>query len=112
MISRSTWPNHHGGGGDRSAVEALLTDKGMIGDAIFGKTKVFIQSPETIFKLEAMREAKIPEVAICIQKTYRGVLARRVVVKMRAALKIGLVLFAIKSITILNYDLFFSLVVT
>ena len=98
MISRSTWPNHCGGGGDRRAVEALLTDKGMIGDATFGKTKVFIRSPETIFKLEEMREAKIPEVAICIQKTYRGVLARRRVAKMRAALKIGLVLFAIKSI--------------
>lgn len=89
MISRVTWPNYRGGG-DRDAVEALLKDQGMISDATFGKTKVFIQSPETIFSLEGRREAKIPEVVTFIQKIYRGILARRRVAKMRAALKIGL----------------------
>ena len=52
-------------------------------------TQVFIQSPETIFSLEGRREAKIPEVVTFIQKIYRGILARRRVAKMRAALKIG-----------------------
>jgi len=91
MIARATWPNYYkGGGGDKEAVRALLQEKKLANDATLGKTKVFIRSPETIFQLEEIRESVIPRVVTTLQKMVRGVLARRRVAKLRAALKIGL----------------------
>ena len=88
MINLQTWPNFRGS--DRDGVRVLLEALGLEKDATYGKTKVFIQSPETIFRLEGIREQKIPGVVILLQKNLRGVLARRRVAKIKAALKIGL----------------------
>ena len=88
LVTEKTWPNFRGC--DRDGVKVLLTDQHLVKDATFGKTKVFIQSPETVFRLEEIRQSKIPDVIIFIQKMVRGVLARRRAAKLRAALKIGL----------------------
>lgn len=51
MISNYTWPNFRGDS-DREAVEVLLSSTGYNKDVKYGKTKVFIRSPRTLFALE------------------------------------------------------------
>eukprot|EP00095_Tigriopus_kingsejongensis_P004033 maker-scaffold5_size1054832-snap-gene-3.11 protein:Tk04033 transcript:maker-scaffold5_size1054832-snap-gene-3.11-mRNA-1 annotation:"hypothetical protein CAPTEDRAFT_167519" len=89
IICPETWPRYTKGG-DRDAVQAILRHQKIEDDCTFGNTKIFIQSPETIFKLEQVRESKIPAVVIILQKHLRGVLARRHAKRMKAAYKIGL----------------------
>ncbi|VCX42430.1 unnamed protein product, partial [Gulo gulo] len=38
----------------------------------FGKTKIFIRSPKTLFFLEEQRRLRLQQLATLIQKTYRG----------------------------------------
>jgi myosin-1 len=49
MLSKKTWPNVRSS--DEEGVRTILTEHGLIKDATFGKTKIFIQSPETLFQL-------------------------------------------------------------
>merc|ERR1711962_63963 len=88
MICKETWPNPRGS--DRDGTQAILKSQKLDGDVTYGKTKIFIKSPETVFQLEEVRERKLPELIIFLQKMVRGTLARRRAKKMAAALKIGL----------------------
>jgi myosin-1 len=54
----------------------------------FGKTKLFVKEPSSLVRLEEAREAAIPRLVAKIQARYRGVLARRRVLKIRAVYKI------------------------
>jgi myosin-1 len=76
MISRFTWPNFKEGD-DKEGTKVLLEDKSLLHDVTFGKTKVFIRSPSTLFKLEQQRSNIIPGIVIFLQKMCRGTLARR-----------------------------------
>jgi myosin-1 len=49
MLSKKTWPSIRSS--DEDAVRTILTEQNLIKDATFGKTKIFIQSPETLFHL-------------------------------------------------------------
>ena len=49
MLSKKTWPNIRTS--EEEAVRTILTEQGLIKDAVFGKTKIFITSPETLFHL-------------------------------------------------------------
>ena len=89
MICDETWPNYTKGS-DRLAAQAILKSQGVESDCTYGNTKVFIQNAETVFNLERAREAKIPSIVLVLQTRLRGVLARRVAAKMRAAYRIGL----------------------
>lgn len=51
MISHYTWPNFRGDS-DKEAVEVLLENTGFHKDVKYGKTKVFVRSPRTLFALE------------------------------------------------------------
>ena len=51
MISTYTWPNFRGDS-DKEAVQVLLESVGFHNDVKYGKTKVFIRSPRTLFALE------------------------------------------------------------
>lgn len=84
VICPDTWPNYRKGG-PREAVQAILGHQNIASDCTFGNTKIFIQSPETIFKLEQVRESKIPSVVIILQKHLRGVLGRRYAKRLKAA---------------------------
>jgi len=84
MISRFTWPNFRDGT-DKEGTKVLLEDKGLIDDVTFGKTKVFVRSPSTLFKLEQQRMNLIPGIVIFLQKMLRGALARRQYKRMVAA---------------------------
>uniref|UniRef100_A0A146M4P3 Myosin-IA n=1 Tax=Lygus hesperus TaxID=30085 RepID=A0A146M4P3_LYGHE len=86
MISRYTWPNFRGSECDGTKV--LIDEKGFSNDVKYGKTKIFIKSPGTLFKLEQMRAELIPDIVILLQKQWRGALCRMRYRKMKAALKI------------------------
>lgn len=51
MISTYTWPNFRGDS-DKEAVRVLLESINFHNDVKYGKTKVFIRSPKTLFALE------------------------------------------------------------
>ncbi|XP_036106781.1 unconventional myosin-Ia isoform X1 [Molossus molossus] len=71
LLSRSTWP--HWSGGDREGVEKIMGELNMLSEEVtFGKTKIFIKSPKTLFYLEEQRRFRIQQLATLIQKLYRG----------------------------------------
>lgn len=41
-------------------------------DYVLGRTKVFIRSPQTVFDLEGLRKSRLEDLALLIQKVYRG----------------------------------------
>ena len=53
MLCKDTWPNPRGS--DRDGTQAILKSQNLDGDVTYGKTKIFIKSPETVFHLEEVR---------------------------------------------------------
>ena len=51
MLSKRTWPNPRGGS-NKDATNAILTDLRLQNDVVYGKTKVFIRSAQTLVQLE------------------------------------------------------------
>ncbi|XP_055468036.1 unconventional myosin-Ia [Psammomys obesus] len=71
LLSRSTWP--HWSQGDREGVEKVLGSLTVLPEELaYGKTKIFIRSPKTLFYLEEQRRMKLQQLATLIQKVYRG----------------------------------------
>ncbi|XP_037320611.2 unconventional myosin-Id [Pungitius pungitius] len=87
MISEFTWPNHDLPS-DGEAVKRLLQGCGFDQDAAFGKTKVFIRTPRTLFSLEEQRVEMVQRIVLFLQKVWRGTIARMRYRRMRAALVI------------------------
>ncbi|XP_053308987.1 unconventional myosin-Id isoform X2 [Spea bombifrons] len=87
MISKLTWPNHQMSS-DRAAVQKILQENHFDQDAAYGKTKVFIRTPRTLFSLEEKRSESLLKVIIFLQKIWRGTLARQRYKKTKAALTI------------------------
>jgi len=84
MISQFTWPNFHSGDAEEGT-RVLLEDRKFLTDVTFGKTKVFVRSPSTLFELEKARSQLIPGIIIFLQKMCRGSLARKEYRRMVAA---------------------------
>ncbi|XP_066114820.1 unconventional myosin-Ia isoform X2 [Saccopteryx bilineata] len=71
LLSRTTWP--HWNGEEREGVEKILRELSRSSEEVtFGKTKIFIKSPKTLFYLEEQRRLRIQQLATLIQKIYRG----------------------------------------
>ncbi|XP_022378794.1 unconventional myosin-Ia [Enhydra lutris kenyoni] len=71
LLSRSTWPRWNGG--DREGVEKVVGELSLSSEELaFGKMKIFIRSPKTLFFLEEQRRLRLQQLATIIQKTYRG----------------------------------------
>ncbi|XP_027451585.1 unconventional myosin-Ia isoform X1 [Zalophus californianus] len=71
LLSRSTWPRWNGG--DREGVKKVVEELSLSSEElVFGKTKIFIRSPSTLFHLEEQRRLRLQQLATLIQKTYRG----------------------------------------
>ncbi len=68
MISGKTWPNYYGGGGSQMACREIVNEKGFDDDVKYGKTKLFIRSPQTIVKLEQDREYYLSLIIVLLQK--------------------------------------------
>lgn len=87
MISQYTWPNFHGGN-DQQGTKILMEEQGFSQDVKYGKTKVFIRSPQTLFALEEGRARLLPGIVIFLQKLWRGTICRIQYQKMKAAIVI------------------------
>ncbi|XP_073519453.1 unconventional myosin-Ia isoform X2 [Phyllobates terribilis] len=73
MLSRQTWPKSRGD--PRDGVKAMLTDPQVnisSDEVAYGRTKLFIRTPSTLFALEELRRKKMDELATLIQKIFRG----------------------------------------
>ncbi|XP_041366127.1 unconventional myosin-Id-like [Gigantopelta aegis] len=81
-ITKQTWPNYKGS--DYDGVKSIINTKGFQDDVKYGRSKIFIRSPQTIFALEEARDATIPTIVKFLQRVARGGLARLRVKKMRA----------------------------
>uniref|UniRef100_A0A8C4XAG1 Unconventional myosin-Id n=1 Tax=Erpetoichthys calabaricus TaxID=27687 RepID=A0A8C4XAG1_ERPCA len=85
MISTITWPNHELPS-DQEAVKKLLQASGFEQDSAYGKTKVFIRTPRTLFALEDQRAQMVQRIVLFLQKIWRGTIARIRYRRMRASL--------------------------
>lgn len=86
MTSEYTWPNFRGT--PKEGVEVLMDVHNFTDDVKFGRTKLFIRSPKTLFALEHKRNEMIPVVVTFLQKQVRGWICRQQYKKMLAAIAI------------------------
>ncbi|XP_060033551.1 unconventional myosin-Ib isoform X4 [Erinaceus europaeus] len=71
MLCRQTWP--HWKGPARAGVEVLFNELEFpVEEYSFGRSKIFIRNPRTLFKLEDLRKQRLEDLATLIQKIYRG----------------------------------------
>jgi len=87
MICPQTWPHHKGD--LKAAAKSILDFLKIPADGFrFGKTKVFIKDPKTLFALEEKRNARMPYIVTVMQKSIRRYLALSNYAKRKAAMKI------------------------
>lgn len=71
MISGNTWPRWRGS--PIEGVSVLLRSVPIpSAEFTFGRTKLFVRSPRTVFELEDFRRARLHDLALLIQKVWRG----------------------------------------
>ncbi|KAM8855512.1 unconventional myosin-Ib isoform 2-T4 [Spinachia spinachia] len=71
MLCKRTWP--HWRGPAREGVEVLMADLQVPADDFsYGRSKIFIRNPRTLFSLEEKRRQCLQDLASLIQKIYRG----------------------------------------
>ncbi|XP_051786267.1 unconventional myosin-Ib isoform X8 [Erpetoichthys calabaricus] len=71
MLCKQTWP--HWRGPAREGVEVLLKDLQIPREEYsYGRSKIFIRNPRTLFHLEDQRKQRLQDLAALIQKIYRG----------------------------------------
>ncbi|KAL3056628.1 hypothetical protein OYC64_019164 [Pagothenia borchgrevinki] len=71
MLCKRTWP--HWRGPAREGVEVLMADLTVPAEEFsYGRSKVFIRNPRTLFFLEERRRQCLQDLATLIQKIYRG----------------------------------------
>jgi myosin-1 len=83
MIDKATWP--HVRDLPRDAVQTILANVGLKSGSDFqlGTSKVFIRAPQSIFILEELRERRLHEIALQIQRTYKAWKARKFFLELR-----------------------------
>ncbi|XP_048374320.1 unconventional myosin-Id [Sphaerodactylus townsendi] len=87
IIPEFTWPNHKLPS-DKEAVKKLIEHCGFQHDVAYGKTKIFIRTPRTLFTLEELHAKMLVWVVLFLQKVWRGTLARLRYKRTRAALTV------------------------
>ncbi|XP_074513595.1 unconventional myosin-Ib isoform X4 [Sebastes fasciatus] len=71
MLCKRTWP--HWRGPAREGVEVLMADLQVPAEEFsYGRSKIFIRNPRTLFTLEERRRQCLQDLAALIQKIYRG----------------------------------------
>ena len=66
VTCQETWPTYKGEA--RDGVSRIIAKFGFQKDVTYGKTKIFIRTPKTLFALEDERQKKLPTVVIFLQK--------------------------------------------
>jgi len=79
-----TWPiwKHD----EREGCDKIIRKYGFEDDVKYGKTKVFIRSPQTLFALEDERTQRLPQIVQILQRVWRGHRARVYCKRLRAAM--------------------------
>ncbi|XP_056610900.1 unconventional myosin-Ib isoform X2 [Triplophysa dalaica] len=71
MLCKQTWPQWNRSA--REGVEVLLTDLQVpVEEFAYGRSKIFIRNPRTLFFLEEKRSECLEDLATLIQKIFRG----------------------------------------
>lgn len=71
MISCNTWPKWRGS--PVEGVSVLLRSLPIpAAEFTFGRTKIFVRSPRTVFELEDFRRVHLNDLALLIQRCWRG----------------------------------------
>ncbi|KAJ8921520.1 hypothetical protein NQ315_003138 [Exocentrus adspersus] len=82
MVCGNTWPRWRGS--PIEGVSVLLRSLPIpSAEFTFGRTKLFVRSPRTVFELEDFRRARLHDLALLIQKVWRGYRLRKRYRKMR-----------------------------
>lgn len=84
MLSPFTWPSFDGSA--EEGVKALMNEIKTDSQFTYGRTKIFIRTPHTLFDMERCRSALIPRLIVLLQKMWRGALCRRRYRRMVAAM--------------------------
>lgn len=87
MLSKQTWPNFKRGS-EKDGTKVIINELNLGDDVQYGNTKVFIRSPRTVFALENKRTIALNNIAIFLQKMWRGTKARKLFKKMVAVARI------------------------
>eukprot|EP01119_Soliformovum_irregulare_P017879 TRINITY_DN5376_c0_g2_i2.p1 TRINITY_DN5376_c0_g2~~TRINITY_DN5376_c0_g2_i2.p1 ORF type:complete len:1039 (+),score=347.18 TRINITY_DN5376_c0_g2_i2:84-3200(+) len=87
MVAKSTWPRS--GVDARGETDMIFREHQIKSEEFrFGKTKVFIRSPATLFFFEEKREEMMPHIATLMTSGWKGYVARLLFRRMRAAREI------------------------
>ena len=65
-ICPATWPTYSGS--SVNGVREIVSQQKVEKDVEYGKTKIFVRSPQTLFNLEAERERALPPLVVLLQK--------------------------------------------
>lgn len=79
MISEFTWPSHDLPS-DKDAVKKLIEQCGFQDDVAYGKTKIFIRTPRTLFTLEELRAQMLVRIVLFLQKVASCFICKKVFV--------------------------------
>lgn len=83
-LSKETWPNFPGPAKD--GVQTLVACLGYEKDDYrMGRTKIFIRFPKTLFDTEDAFQEKKHDIAAIIQSKWKGIMQRRIYLKMKTA---------------------------
>ncbi|XP_065053093.1 unconventional myosin-Ia-like [Rhopilema esculentum] len=85
MLSDATWPNWKNGPAKDGVKNILDAFNIRSPDCEYGKSKLFIRDPRTVFLLEDQRKRRIVDLVVLLQKTVRGWVARHKFQKMKAS---------------------------
>ncbi|KAJ8960489.1 hypothetical protein NQ318_013773 [Aromia moschata] len=76
MVCGNTWPRWRGS--PIEGVSLLLRSLPIpAAEFTFGRTRLFVRSPRTVFELEDFRRARLHDLALLVQKTWRGYRQRK-----------------------------------
>ncbi|XP_066926001.1 unconventional myosin-Ia-like isoform X2 [Clytia hemisphaerica] len=85
MLCDDTWPNYRRGNAKEGVQEIMKVLNISSPDIEFGKTKLFIRDPRTLFLLEEKRKERVISLVILLQKVARGFSARSKFLRMKAS---------------------------
>ena len=66
MIVEKTWPTYKGL--DKDGVTVIVNETGFSEDVKYGRTKLFIRTPRTVFDLEKRRAEILPKLVLFLQR--------------------------------------------
>lgn len=70
MLVEETWPSYKGI--DKDGVGVIINETGYTSDVKYGRTKLFIRTPKTVFELEKLRAEIVPTLVLFLQRVRRN----------------------------------------